>query len=42
MIYLKWRTAYIIIQNKDDLNEIGLDKITKLKNAMIKYNKVII
>ena len=32
--YLKWRKAYIIVQNKDHLNAIGLEKITKLKNTM--------
>jgi len=28
--YLKWRKAYIVIQNKDHLNKNGIDKITKL------------
>lgn len=32
--YLKWRKAYIVIQNKDHLNKNGIDKITKLKNTM--------
>ena len=34
--YLRWRKAYIIIQNKDHLSESenGIDKITKLKNTM--------
>lgn len=32
--YLKWRKAYILIQNKDHLNEEGVKKITKLKNTM--------
>ena len=32
--YLKWRKAYIVIQNKDHLNKYGIDKITKLKNTM--------
>lgn len=32
--YLKWRKAYLIIQNKDHLNKDGLDKIIKLKNTM--------
>jgi LAGLIDADG endonuclease len=36
--YLEWRKAYIIIQNKDHLNEIGLDKIIKLKSKMNKLN----
>ena len=29
--YLKWRKAYIIIQNKNHLSKEGLDKITKIK-----------
>ncbi len=32
--YLKWRKAYIIIQEKGHLTESGIDKITKLKNSM--------
>ena len=32
--YLKWRKAYIIIQNKDHLNKDGIEKIIKLKNTM--------
>ena len=32
--YLKWRKAYIIIQNRDHLNKDGLEKIIKLKNTM--------
>jgi hypothetical protein len=32
--YLKWRKAYIIIQNRDHLNKDGLQKIIKLKNTM--------
>jgi LAGLIDADG endonuclease len=32
--YLKWRKAYIIIQNKEHLNMSGLTKITKLKHTM--------
>lgn len=32
--YLKWRKAYIIIQDKDHLNKDGLEKIIKLKNTM--------
>ena len=32
--YLKWRKAYLIIQNKDHLNKKGLNKIIKLKNTM--------
>ena len=36
--YLKWRKAYIIIQNKDHLSKDGIDKITKLKNTMNRSN----
>ena len=32
--YLKWRKAYIIIQNKDHLTETGIEKIRKLKDSM--------
>ena len=32
--YLKWRKAYLIVQNKDHLNKDGLKKIIKLKNTM--------
>lgn len=32
--YLKWRKAYLIVQNKNHLNKDGLDKIIKLKNTM--------
>jgi hypothetical protein len=32
--YLKWRKAYIIIQNKDHLTNLGLNKIIKLKKTM--------
>lgn len=32
--YLKWRKAYLIIQNKNHLNKEGLDKIIKLKGTM--------
>lgn len=32
--YLKWRKAYLIIQNKDPLNKYGIEKIIKLKNTM--------
>jgi len=35
--YLKWRKAYIIIQNKDHLEKSGLDKISKLKSTMNKF-----
>lgn len=36
--YLKWRKAYIIIQNKDHLNKHGVEKIIKLKNTMNRIN----
>lgn len=36
--YLKWRKAYIVIQNKDHLTENGLNKIIKLKNTMNSLN----
>jgi hypothetical protein len=36
--FLKWRKAYIIIQNKDHLTKTGLDKIKKLKNTMNRLN----
>lgn len=32
--YLKWRKAYLIIKNKDHLNNKGLNKIIKLKKAI--------
>lgn len=32
--YLKWRKAYLIIQNRDHLNKDGLEKIIRLKNTM--------
>lgn len=32
--YLKWRKAYIIIQNKDHLIKEGLEKIIKLKSTI--------
>lgn len=32
--YLKWRKAYIIIQNEDHLNQDGLNKIIKFKRTM--------
>ena len=32
--YLKWRKAYLIIQNKDHLNKDGIEKIINLKNTM--------
>ena len=36
--YLKWRKAYIIVQNKDHLTETGIEKIKKLKNSMNRYS----
>ena len=32
--YLKWRKAYIIIQNRDHLKKEGINKIIKLKSSM--------
>uniref|UniRef100_UPI002552089F LAGLIDADG homing endonuclease n=1 Tax=Cyathus stercoreus TaxID=181520 RepID=UPI002552089F len=32
--YLKWRKAYIMVQKKHHLTEIGIDKIIKLKKSM--------
>nr|YP_007507070.1 intronic ORF at intron 5 of cox1 [Ceratocystis cacaofunesta]YP_009704209.1 LAGLIDADG endonuclease [Ceratocystis fimbriata]YP_009710361.1 LAGLIDADG endonuclease [Ceratocystis albifundus]AFO38122.1 intronic ORF at intron 5 of cox1 [Ceratocystis cacaofunesta]QEN73772.1 LAGLIDADG endonuclease [Ceratocystis fimbriata]QFX74863.1 LAGLIDADG endonuclease [Ceratocystis albifundus] len=32
--YLKWRKAYIIVQEKNYLTERGMDKIIKLKNSI--------
>jgi len=37
--YLKWREAYLLIQNKDHLTKKGLNKIIKLKKAMNSFNK---
>jgi len=36
--YLKWRKAYIIIQNKEHLTSSGIEKITKLKKSMSRSN----
>jgi hypothetical protein len=36
--YLKWRKAYIIIQNKEHLTASGLEKIIKLKISMNRNN----
>jgi hypothetical protein len=36
--YLKWRKAYIFIQNKEHLNPRGLEKITKLKKTINRNN----
>lgn len=32
--YLKWRKAYLVIQNRDHLKKDGIEKIIKLKNTM--------
>lgn len=37
--YLKWRKAYILIQNRDHLTLTGIEKITKLKKSMNRFNK---
>ena len=37
--YLKWRKAYIFIQNKEHLNSTGLEKLTKLKKTMNRNNE---
>ena len=39
--FLKWRKAYVLIQNKDHLTDNGLNKIIKLKNTMNKLNPTI-
>ena len=36
--YLKWRKAYILIQDKDHLQETGIEKIKKLKFSMNSYS----
>lgn len=36
--FLKWRKAYIIIQNKQHLTDSGLDEISKLKKTMNRNN----
>lgn len=36
--YLKWRKAYIIIQNKDHLTDNGIKKIISLKMTMNSFN----
>ena len=36
--YLKWRKAYILIQDRKHLTQVGIDAITKLKNTMNRYN----
>lgn len=37
--FLKWRKAYILVQNKNHLTQLGLTKIKKLKSTMNKLNK---
>lgn len=37
--YLKWRKAYLLIQNKEHLNDQGFKQIIKLKNTMNSLNK---
>ena len=36
--YLKWRKAYILIQNKEHLTDLGLEQIIKLKKTMNRGN----
>ena len=36
--YLKWRKAYIIINNNNHLSKDGIDKITKIKSTMNRLN----
>lgn len=38
--YLKWRKAYILIQDKKHLTFSGIEKITKLKSTMNRYNDI--
>lgn len=38
--FLKWRKAYIIVQNKDHLNEEGLNKIVKLKSTLNRLSDI--
>lgn len=40
--FLKWRKAYLIIQNKDHLNKIGLSKIERLKITMNRLSDTIV
>jgi|SRR5215813_11941151 len=37
--YLKWRKAYIIVQDKNHLTDSGLNKIINLKNSMNRNNR---
>jgi len=36
--YLKWRKAYLIIQNRNHLTKEGIENIIKLKNTMNRLN----
>lgn len=36
--YLKWRKAYILIQDKNHFSSIGVNKILKLKASMYQEN----
>ena len=37
--YLKWRKAYLLIQHRDHLTELGINKINKLKLSINKKGK---
>jgi len=37
--YLKWRKTYLLIQHRDHLTELGINKIKKLKLSMSKIGK---
>lgn len=37
--FIKWRKAYILIQNKKHLNELGLKKIIKIKETLLRSKK---
>ena len=40
--YLKWRKAYVFIQNKDHLTEDCLEKISKLKSSMNRLSSSVV
>jgi len=40
--YLKWRKAYLLIQNRDHLTEAGLNKICKLKSTMNRLSATVV
>jgi hypothetical protein len=40
--YLKWRKAYILVQNKDHLTDLGLTNIKKIKSTMNRLNVVVV